>query len=199
MPELFITPQERRDLKILLEEHRIPADHKIIGVNPLAAYGAAKCWPAERFRELAVRFSKEKKVTLLFFGEPSTALQVQEMIRGIAPNVVNLAGRTSLREFMAWVEAVDLFLTNDSGPMHIAAALKTPLLALFGSTNEIATGPYKHGSLIHKHVECSPCYLRKCPIDFRCMKRIAVDEVFDEMQKILATSPYSVRRAALFS
>lgn len=186
-PELFITATERAAVRSLLKEYQIPKEHKVIGFNPLAAYGAAKCWPADRFRELALRFSKEKDVTLIFFGEPASALQVKDIVHGIAPNVISLAGMTSLREFMAWLEILDLFVTNDSGPMHIAAALKTPLLALFGSTNAVATGPYKQGTVIHKHVACSPCYLRTCPIDFRCMKQISVEEVFCAMQKILNT------------
>jgi heptosyltransferase-2 len=69
--------------------------------------------------------------------------------------------------------------------MHMAAALSTPVIALFGSTNEIVTGPYMAGKIIHKHVECSPCYQRKCPIDFRCMKRIEADEVYNEIMQVL--------------
>ncbi|HEX2579194.1 MAG TPA: glycosyltransferase family 9 protein, partial [Rhabdochlamydiaceae bacterium] len=83
------------------------------------------------------------------------------------------------------IKLCSVLLTNDSGPMHIAAAVGTPLVALFGSTNEIATGPYKTGTIIHKHVDCSPCYKRVCPIDFRCMKRIETDEVYDALIKNL--------------
>jgi heptosyltransferase-2 len=89
---------------------------------------------------------------------------------------------------MALIRCCSAFLTNDSGPMHIAAALGTPLLALFGSTNEVKTGPYPKGRVIHKHVECSPCYKRVCPIDFRCMKRIEVDEVYNELMDVLKES-----------
>ena len=83
------------------------------------------------------------------------------------------------------ISVSDVLLTNDSGPMHIADALQTPVVALFGSTNDIVTGPYRRGGVIHKHVECSPCYQRKCPIDFRCMKRIEADEVLQELSKVL--------------
>ena len=92
--------------------------------------------------------------------------------------MVNLAGLTSLRELASLVSLCDVLLTNDSGPMHIAAALKTPIVALFGSTSQVITGPYKTGKVIQKSVECSPCYQRTCPIDFRCMKRIEADEVY---------------------
>ena len=70
--------------------------------------------------------------------------------------------------------------------MHIADAVGTPIVALFGSTSEVVTGPYRSGTLIHKHVECSPCYQRSCPIDFRCMKRIEADEVYHALNKILS-------------
>ncbi|MCB1135728.1 MAG: glycosyltransferase family 9 protein, partial [Chlamydiia bacterium] len=99
--------------------------------------------------------------------------------------VVNLAGGTSLRQLMALIKLSDIFLTNDSGPMHIAAALETPLLALFGSTSDTKTGPYGFGKVIHKHVECSCCYKRECPIDFKCMTRIDVEEVYQELQSLI--------------
>jgi heptosyltransferase-2 len=99
--------------------------------------------------------------------------------------VIDLAGQTTLRELIALIQTCHLFLTNDSGPMHIASALGIPLIALFGSTSDIATGPYNGGRVIHKHVPCSPCYRRECPIDFRCMTRIEVPEVYQEIQHLL--------------
>lgn len=197
-PELFITQEERGAVKALLGEYSIPENNRIVGINPLAAYGPAKCWPAERFREVAKRLAEEKDVTVLFFGDNQGAPLVKEICADLPKNVINLAGLTKLRELMALIESCDLFITNDSGPMHIAAALKTPLVAIFGSTNEIATGPYEHGQVIHKHVECSPCYLRTCPIDFRCMKRITVEEVLSAAKKNLNRS-LPVRRVSLSS
>ena len=110
---------------------------------------------------------------------------INDICKDFPQRVVNLAGKTSLREFIALIQSCNALLTNDSGPMHIAAALKVPLLALFGSTSDVKTGPYHHGKVIHKHVECSPCYKRVCPIDFRCMKRIEVDEVYRELRALL--------------
>lgn len=184
-PELFITKVEKEAALQLLKEYKIPKKHKIIGINPLAAYGDAKCWPPERYREYAERLSREKDVTILFFGDTSGVDTIKKICTGLGTSVINLAGLTTLRELIVLISLCDLFVTNDSGPMHIAAALKTPLIALFGSTNEIATGPYKHGTIIHKHVSCSPCYLRKCPIDFKCMRQISVDEVFSETLRVL--------------
>lgn len=184
-PELFVTTEEKKAVQELLKEYQIPKNHKIVGINPLAAYGEAKCWPADRFRELAIQLSHEKNITVIFFGDKSGREIIQGICNGLGSQVINLSGLTTLRELIAFISICDLFVTNDSGPMHIAAALKTPLIALFGSTSEIATGPYQHGKIIHKHVACSPCYLRKCPIDFRCMKQIEVNEVMNEIKMSL--------------
>ena len=113
----------------------------------------------------------------MYFGDLVTANLVKEICQGLSPRVINMAGLTSLRELASLISVCDVLLTNDSGPMHIAGAFQTPVVALFGSTNSIVTGPWKNGKVIQKHVECSPCYRRTCPIDFRCMKRIEVDEV----------------------
>lgn len=197
-PELFVFPEEKHAVRDLLKKYGVPENHKIIGINPLAAYGEAKCWPKEKFRMLALKMAHESQLTLVFFGDTNGMALIKEICADLPSNVINLAGLTSLRELMAWISLCDLFLTNDSGPMHIAAALKTPLIAIFGSTNEVATGPYQHGVVIHKHVSCAPCYLRKCPIDFRCMNTIEVDEVISEIKKSLNLSE-RIRREELLS
>ena len=91
-------------------------------------------------------------------------------------------------QLMALIDQCEIFLTNDSGPMHLASALGVPLVALFGSTSDVKTGPYNGGHIIHKHVSCSPCYRRTCPIDFRCMRSIEVDEVYWALLDRLAQS-----------
>ena len=158
-----------------------------MGINPGATYGSAKCWLPERFREVAERLLKDLDVYLVFFGDLATSSLVKEICQGLPSRVVNLAGVTSLRQLTSLISLCDVLLTNDSGPMHIADALGTPIVALFGSTSEVVTGPYRSsGVVIHKHVDCSPCYQRTCPIDFRCMKRIEADEVYGAIQKVLA-------------
>jgi len=177
-PSLFITEEEKEAAKQLLVQYKIPEGATIIGINPGAAYGSAKCWLPGRFREVIEKLAKRSNTYILCFADQAGASLVHDICEGTPANVIDLAAATNLRELMALIERCHVFLTNDSGPMHIAAALKTPLVALFGSTNEIATGPYGHGQVIHKHVDCSPCYKRTCPIDFRCMKQIQVDEVY---------------------
>lgn len=185
-PALYVTEEEREAAKQLLAQHKIPEGATLIGINPGAAYGSAKCWLPERFRGVIEKFIPRPNTYILCFADRAGAPLVHSICEGMPPCVVNLAAATNLRELIALIEQCSVFLTNDSGPMHIAAALKIPLVALFGSTNEIATGPYDHGQVIHKHAECSPCLLRTCPIDFRCMKRIEVDEVYNALVEQLS-------------
>lgn len=186
---LYLTDQEVQEAKDLLKRFDITyGKDRVIGINPGAAYGSAKCWLPERFIEVTRRLIENPAVYVLYFGDNAGAPLVNHICQHFPSRVINLAGKTTIRQLMAQIKCCDAFLTNDSGPMHIAAALGTPLLALFGSTNEVKTGPYPKGRVIHKHVECSPCYKRVCPIDFRCMKRIEVDEVYNELMKVLEDS-----------
>lgn len=174
LPRLFVSEEEKQKAQQML---RIKDGSKVIGINPGAAYGSAKCWLPKRFRMVAERLLSEKGVAIVLFGDTTSKQLVEEIAEGLP--VINLVGKTSVRELMSCIGACDLLLTNDSGPMHIADALEVPVVALFGSTSEVVTGPYRSGQVIHKHVSCSPCYERKCPLDFRCMTQITVDEVYE--------------------
>lgn len=184
-PRLFLKEEELEQGRLFLEKMKVPKGAKIVGINPGAAYGSAKCWLPDRFKELTRRLLKEKDVYIVYFGSGATASLVDEICQGMPPRVVNTAGLTTIREMMALIQLCNVFVTNDSGPMHIAAALQVPLVALFGSTNPIKTGPYLWGHVIQKQVSCAPCYLRTCPIDFRCMKGIEVDEVYKQAIALL--------------
>lgn len=177
-PRLFVNRKEIEEAKQLLYQRGYVEGKKLVGINPGAAYGSAKCWPPERFRELAEKFLQEKDLFIVFFGDASTSALIKEICNGLPERAMNLAGVTSLRELMCLIKECSVLVTNDSGPMHIGAAFGVPLVALFGSTDEKATGPYGQSeAVIHKHVSCSPCFKRTCPIDFRCMKQIGVEEV----------------------
>ncbi|MBS0615622.1 MAG: lipopolysaccharide heptosyltransferase II [Verrucomicrobia bacterium] len=187
LPKLYLSDKEIEEAQALLRQLGVEPGKKLVGINPGATYGSAKCWLPERFREVTQRLiEKDKDLFVVYFGDQACTSLVKEICQGMPPRVINLAGLTSLRELAALIKLCDVLLTNDSGPMHIAAALGTPLVALFGSTNEVTTGPYKTGIVIHKHVSCSPCYLRTCPIDFKCMKRIEVSEVIAAIEKNLS-------------
>lgn len=178
-PRLFVSEEEKLKARQMLRDRGVPDDAIVIGINPGAAYGSAKCWLPERFRMVAERLLSHTNVAIVFFGDATSIPLVEEIAKGLNECVINLAGKTSVRELMSAIGACDLLLTNDSGPMHIADALEVPVVALFGSTSEVVTGPYREGFVIHKHVSCSPCYERKCPLDFRCMTQITADEVYE--------------------
>lgn len=180
-PQLFVTEEEREAAKQLLTQMGVKKGGEIFGINPGAAYGSAKCWLPERFRKVIEQLLENPNHFVICFGDQNGAKLCGSICEGFPERVINLAGATSLRELMALIQKCSAFLTNDSGPMHIAAALRVPLVALFGSTNDVATGPYRHGEVIHKHVSCSPCFKRVCPIDFKCMKQIEADEVYEAL------------------
>lgn len=164
----------------------LPSDLPWVGLNPGAAFGPAKRWPARRWSQLADRLSAETGAVVLIFGGSDEIPLAEEIQAWMQSKARIIAGRTDLPCLLAMIEAMDLFITNDSGPMHLAAALDVPQIALFGSTDEVATGPWsERARVIHKHVECSPCLRRECPIDLRCFTRISVDEVSAAAREIL--------------
>ncbi len=187
-PKLYVLPQEIAQAKKLLATYGVAEGSPLIGINPGAAYGSAKCWLPERFREVALDLLEKTDAYVLFFGDSSGAALVKEICRDLPPRVLNLAGATSLRELMSLIQLCSVLLTNDSGPMHIAAAVGTEVVALFGSTDAIVTGPYSTESgkiIIQKQVSCAPCFKRTCPIDFRCMKEITSEEVISTVLQAL--------------
>jgi heptosyltransferase-2 len=149
----------------------------VIGISPGAAFGNAKRWLPERFAEAAARVASERGATALVFGAAAERALCQQVAEAI-PQARNLAGETTLREFIDLAAACSLFLTNDSGAMHIASALGIPVAAVFGATDDATTGPSgRHWRILREHAECSPCLLRDCPIDHRCMTRVPTDTV----------------------
>lgn len=156
----------------------------LVGINPGAAYGPAKRWHPERFASVADRLMKEG-VMVIIFGGPGDKSVVEDIKRRMITMPV-IASGTSVRQLASLIERCSLFLTNDTGPMHMAAALKVPVIALFGSTDPDATGPVGEGQrIIYKKADCSPCFLRECPKDFRCMKFITEKEVFEAVREKL--------------
>lgn len=153
----------------------------VIGVSPGAAYGGAKRWLPDRFAEAAIEIAGERNAAVALFGskaEVSLCGVVHERVEAAGHRCVNFAGATSLAEFVELAAACELFLTNDSGAMHVASALGVPTIAVFGPTDEEATGPTgEHSLVVREPVECSPCLLRECPIDHRCMTRVSAHRV----------------------
>ncbi len=164
-------------------------DHSgpIVGVNPGASYGGAKRWPVERFAAVADALAHDCGARIVIFGAPNERQIADEVAASMQSRPLILAGQTSLGQLMGLIRECDLFITNDSGPMHLAAALAVPQLAIFGSTSETATGPLSVRAQVIKHqVDCNPCFLRECPIDFRCMLGITVAEVLGAARRKLS-------------
>jgi heptosyltransferase-2 len=158
----------------------------LIGFNPGAFFGSAKRWLLHRYALLADRLIGAFHADVLIFGSRAERPLAEEIARAMKHTPVILAGETSLRQLMALLARCHLVVSNDSGPMHLAAALGLPLLAIFGSTDERATGPVGPRTRVVKHaVACSPCGLRECPIDFRCMKAVAVEDVAKVAVKLI--------------
>jgi len=189
LPKLYVDQAESLAADNMLLQLDIDLKkNTIIGINPGAAYGSAKCWLPERFKALNERLLQDPNVYLIYFGDPAGLSLVNAICDGMGERVINLAGKTTIRTLMALIQKCSVFLTNDSGPMHIAYALQTKLLALFGSTSDVKTGPFGNSQIIHKHVKCSPCYKRKCPIDFKCMTSISVEEVATAIHQLLKST-----------
>ena len=157
-----------------------------IGLCPGADYGAAKRWLPERFAAVAREVSARRACQWMIFGTAQDTA-IGELIAGdLKDNCTNLIGKTTLAGLIDAIKQCRLLLTNDTGTMHLAAYLKVPTVSIFGSTEPALTGPIgPHHRVLRHHVECSPCFLRRCPLDFRCMKAIEVDEVVEAVIRAL--------------
>ena len=183
-PQLFVMPEEIEAAKKKFGLEKIT--RPIFGLNPGAEYGPAKRWPVEKFIAAAKEIQQRTNCVWVLFGGKSDATitnEIESAIGNPPAAVFNLAGKTSLSELMALLKLCRVILTNDTGPMHVAAALGTPVVVPFGSTSPELTGPGLPGDprnhLINSDAPCSPCFLRECPIDFRCLNGIGVDSVVE--------------------
>jgi heptosyltransferase-2 len=192
-PQLFVLPEEIETAKKKFGLEKIT--QPIFGLNPGAEYGPAKRWPVERFVAAAKEIQQRTNcVWILFGGKGDSQLcgRIESEIQNSKFKIQNLAGKTSLRELMSLLKLCRVLLTNDTGPMHVAAALGTSVVVPFGSTSPELTGPGLPGDarnhLIKSDAPCSPCFLRECPIDFRCMNGISVERVADAALKTISTT-----------
>jgi heptosyltransferase-2 len=196
-PYIYLTLNERLHARELLKNMKRP----ILGINPGATYGSAKRWFPERFAEIANWFISDTGGSVIIFGGKSEVDIADEIYKKIIPDfrtsnsLLSLAGKISLRELISLIAQCDVFITNDSGPMHIAYAVMTPLVAIFGSTDPQLTGPppWENGNnsvVITPDLSCSPCFERTCKNnDMSCMYAITSDDVYYGIKKILSDKP----------
>ncbi|TMQ01259.1 MAG: lipopolysaccharide heptosyltransferase II [Verrucomicrobia bacterium] len=187
----------REEVETARQKFSLRAGALWLALNPGAEYGPAKRWPRERFVEAAAQIQSRTNCRWIVLGgandaelATTTASEIGQLTaRNSHPAPINLAGRTSLRELCAVLKACRVLLTNDTGPMHVAAAVGTPVVAIFGSTSPNLTGPGLPGDprhhLLDSNAPCSPCFLRECPIDFRCMRGVPVERVANAVMSAL--------------
>jgi heptosyltransferase-2 len=158
-----------------------------IGVNAGAFYGSAKRWPHERFAAAAELVARRVDAKVAIVGSAAERPLGESMAGQMRVPSRVLCGETGLDELLGVLSRLRLLLTNDSGPMHLAAALGVPVVAVFGSTDWTETAPVGTRSrVVREDVECAPCLLRECPVDHRCMTRVGVDAVVDAGLELLS-------------
>ncbi|WP_457553715.1 lipopolysaccharide heptosyltransferase II [Desulfobacula sp.] len=184
--DLFISKADQAFADYFLKQAEFDASRPVIGINPGATGGTAKRWFPERYAELCTRLSEKFKVKILIFGGPADVALGQHIAALSKDCCINIAGTTSLGKAFALIEKCSLFITNDSGLMHAAAALNINQVAVIGSTDFIATAPSNKNSIIvREQVLCSPCLKDVCPTDHQCMEKISVDRVMETCNSLL--------------
>lgn len=198
-PYITISETERKWAKDHISSCFSDRTTPLIGINPGAAYGSAKRWLPERFAELIIKiFTEINGRVIIFGGESETEisneiiieinrLKIKLKIEKYRSNLLIMSGKTDLRELSSLISECDAFITNDSGPMHMASALLVPVIAIFGSTSPVRTGPFGHvHKIISSDIPCAPCMKRECPEEhLRCMTDITAEEVFASLEEVL--------------
>jgi len=154
----------------------------LVAINPVARW-KTKLWPERNFAELADRLISERNVAVIFTGSPDDRAVISRILSMMRKDALNWAGETTLKELAALAALSDLFITTDTGPMHLAAAAGARVLALFGPTAPWRTGPYgRSHRVVRKGTECSPCFKKECAFRVRCMEAITVEDVMMNME-----------------
>jgi heptosyltransferase-2 len=182
-PHLYAAQEDTEKAGSLLHAKGIMKGDYVIGLSPGALFGEAKRWPADRFARIGDWAAERWNAKVLVLGSGNETDICEVLCTSMVHEPYNLCGQTSLGVAIGLVRHCSFFVTNDSGLMHVAAALGVPTLAIFGSTDTVATGPRGPKTRIVKHeIECAPCLKPECPTDFRCMLSIEPEEVWDEME-----------------
>jgi len=177
--ELAVSDERKNEARKILLSAGCDLSKKVIALCPGSTNSRAKRWQAESYAALADKLAQELDANVLLTGAPGEMEVSQQVFDLARVKPFLLTGKTSLSEAAAVLSVCDLLVSNDTGPAHISAALGRPTVVIFGPTNPKTTRPFPaNAEIIRKDVECSPCMLRDCPIDHRCMTRISVDEVF---------------------
>jgi heptosyltransferase-2 len=183
-PRLDVPCREKEDAVKYLTAKGYQEGDLLLGFNPGAFFGSAKRWFPEHYAAVADRAAKQYGARCIIFGSAQDLPAAREMASRMQSVPIMAAGETRLEDLPGLLSMCSLLITNDSGLMHMAAALEVPVVAIFGSTDPRTTSPYgKEHTIIYKQVSCSPCLLRECPTDHTCMKSVTVDDVWQAVEK----------------
>jgi heptosyltransferase-2 len=186
---IVVSPERRAAAREQLASLGVRSDRALVAICPGSVNSRAKRWPADRYAELGSRMAEELGSEVMLIGSPDERDVSFEVARQMQTKPIIATGSTDLAQTTAILSCVDLLITNDTGPAHIASALRRPTLVIFGPTNPLTTRPFSStGELIRQPPVCAPCMLRDCPIDHRCMTAISPDEVFQRASRMLQRS-----------
>lgn len=192
--DLSVPEKDIHEAELLITKLTREIPSPVITVHPGASWNAGyRCWPLEKYISLIQRLIKEQQLKVILTGNKSDIETGKKILKEVeSPDIISVMGRTTLAQTAAIIKLSNLFLGNDSGPLHIALALKVPSIAVFGSTSpEQVIGPQERCVVIRKNLACSPCYVHQYDYtpackDFQCLNKISVDEVFNAVKKVLS-------------
>jgi heptosyltransferase-2 len=176
--KLNVPEENRQQAEKFLLSSGVRPDSLRIAIGAGASYGSAKCWPPNRFAELANRLQMQSGADVILFGTSSEAPVSSAIVGGMHRPPIDLTGKTPISDLSSLLSQCHLFIGNDSGAMHVAAAVGLPVVAVFGPTDPFGTAPVTpRCSIVQEKPYCSPCFLRRCPTDHRCMTRVTPEAV----------------------
>jgi heptosyltransferase-2 len=185
--QLKVSEEGREGAERVLREAGVRTVGLRVAIGAGASYGSAKCWAPERFAEIARRMQTEKDAEVILFGAAGETAVSNAIAAEMSKRPIDLTGKTKIAELPALLSRCDLFVGNDSGAMHVAAAVGLPVVAVFGPTDPLGTAPVTpRCTIVQQKPYCSPCFLRKCPTDHRCMKSVTSEMVGAAVQPWLA-------------
>lgn len=184
--DLTFDPAVKKNANDLLVSLGIKFQNPLVVLNPGAFYGSAKRWPSSRFAELAQVLQEKNLADILIVGSADELVLAQEIASQMKRPPIILSGKTTVTQLAGVLLSATLFVSNDSGPMHLANSIKVPVIAIFGPTDPQLTGPYQQPSaVVKKNTDCWPCRYRECPTDHKCMKGISAADVYRACERFL--------------
>lgn len=182
---LFVSAEDKKFAEDFLREHNISEEDLLIGINPGASV-PHKRWQKEKFAKLADILIENYGAEIIIFGSPKDEELTEEVINLMKYHPINASGKTTIKQLAALISNCKLFIGNDTGPLHIAVAMKTPVVAIFGPDDPSRTGPYgKENIIIYKGLPCSPCIRHPTCKDYPCMQQISVEEVLSAVERLI--------------